>query len=285
MNTNFFWFNLNTVKKPSAGRKIGDPVVDPVKYGWFNNPVFRRAVSMAINREAMIPSIFFGGGFKNWAIATQANRQFHYPDLVRYDHNVEESKSLLASIGFTDRNGDGVVEDQRGNAVSFVMKTNADNTMRVGMANFIKDDLAKVGIGMTLAPVEFNTLVNNIRGDFEYEAILLGLQTSIPPDPAMMQNVYRSSGMTHFWNLSQPKPETPEEARIDRLMDEIVTASDLEARRKAYREVETTVNEQSWFIWLPIRRQKVPISNRFGNLEPTVLPHRILWNARSIYLT
>ena len=99
----------------------------------------------------------------------------------------------------------------------------------------------------------------------------------------MMQNVYRSSGMTHFWNLAQLKPETPEEVRIDRLMDDITSVLDLEARKRAYREVETIVNQQGWFVWLPIRRQKMPVSNRFGNLHPTVLPHRILWNVESIY--
>ena len=59
---NFFWFNLNKVQKPTPGKKLGEPFVDPVEVRWFSNPVFRRAVSMAIDRDAMIPSIFFGDG-------------------------------------------------------------------------------------------------------------------------------------------------------------------------------------------------------------------------------
>ncbi len=283
LNTNFLWFNLNTVKKPTAGKKIGDPYVDRIKYEWFSNPVFRRAVSMAIDRQAMIPSVFFGEGHKNWAIATPANKIFHSPDLVRHDHNVDESKKLLASLGFKDGNGDGVLEDKRGNPVTFTLKTNRDHTLRIGLANFVKDDLAKVGINVVLAPAEFNTIITNIRADFQYDALLLGLQSGVPPDPAMMQNVYRSSGLTHFWNMGQPKPETPEEARIDRLMDEIITVQDIEARKKAYKEVETIVNEQAWFIWLPIANQKVPVSNRFGNIRPSILPHRVIWNNEYIF--
>jgi peptide/nickel transport system substrate-binding protein len=284
LNTNFLWFNLNTVKKPTPGKKIGEPQVDRVKYEWFKHPIFRRAVSMAIDRQAMIPSVFFGEGHKNWAIATRANKVWHSPDLVHYDYNPEESKKLLASLGFKDSNGDGILEDGRGNRVTFTLKTNADNTLRISLANFIKDDLAKVGISLVLAPADFNTIVTNARSDFEYDAILLGLQSGVPPDPAMMQNVYRSSGLTHFWNLTQAKPETPEEARIDRLMDEIITVQDLGARKKAYKEVETIMNEQGWFIWLPIANQKVPISNKFGNLQPSILPHRIIWNAERIYV-
>ncbi len=284
LNTNFLWFNLNTVKKPTPGKTIGEPQVDRIRYEWFRNPAFRRAVSMAIDRQAMIPSVFFGEGHKNWAIATPANKIFHSPDLVHYDYNVEESKKLLASIGFKDGNGDGVLEDTRGNPVTFTLKTNSDNTLRVSLANFVKDDLAKVGINLVLAPSEFNTLVTNIRADYQYDAILLGLQSSVPPDPAMMQNLYRSSGLTHFWNMGQPKPETPGEARINQLMDEIVTVQDLNARKKAYKEVESIINEQGWFIWLPIANQKVPVSNRFGNIEPSILPHRIIWNSEHIYV-
>ena len=284
LNTNMLWFNLNTVKKAAGGKKAGEPVVDAVKYEWFRHPEFRRAVSMAIDREAMIPSVFFGEGHKNWAIATPSNKVWHSPDLVRYDYDPAQSKKLLAGLGFRDGNGDGVLEDGRGNPVSFTLKTNSDNTLRVALGNFVKDDLAKVGIKVALAPVEFNTLITNIRSDFQYDAILLGLQSGIPPDPGLMQNVYRSSGMTHFWNIGQIKPETAAEARIDALMDEIVSVQDPVARKRAYKEVETIVNEQALFVWLPIATQKLPVSNRFGNVQPSILAHRILWNVESVYV-
>ncbi len=224
-SSRFFWFNLNTVQapvkgdKPAAGRKVGEPFVDPVKYAWFSNATFRRAVSMAIDRDAIIRSIFFGEGEKNWAQATRNNKEWHIPDLVHYDYNPAEAKRLLASIGFKDGDGDGVIEDSRGHPISFTLKTNADNTMRVAAANFVKDDLAKVGIKVVLTPVDFNTLITNLRSDFQYEAMLLGLQSGVPPS-----------------------------------------------------------------IHLPILRIKIPISNRFGNVQPSIMAHRILWNADQLYL-
>ena len=284
MNTNHFWFNLNKVQKATPGKKIGDPFADPVKYSWFNNPVFRRAVSMAIDRDAMIPSVFFGDGVKNWAIATPSNKLWHSPDLIKFDYNPEEAKRLLAGLGWKDRNGDGVIEDARGNAVTFTLKTNSSNTTRIAMTNFIKEDLAKIGINVLPAPIDFNTVITNLRSDFQYDAILLGLQSGVPPDPSMMGNVWRSSGLTHQWFLAQAKPDTPEEARIDRLMDVIVGAQNLGERQKAYKEIETIANEQNWMIWLPIRVQKLPVSNRFGNIQPSILRHRILWNSYSIYV-
>ena len=289
MNSRFFWFNLNKVQPPlpgeklPPGKKIGESFVDPVKYAWFNNPVFRRAVSMAIDRDAMIPSIFFGHGVKSWSLDSVSNKVWYVPDLVHDDYDLEGSKKLLASLGWKDTDADGILEDTHGNQISFTMKTNADNGMRVAAANFVKDDLAKVGIKMTLAPVDFNTLITNLRSDFQYDSILLGLQSGVPPSPVNGLNFWRSSGETHQWFVKQQKPATPQEARIDQLLDEIITNPDLDAEKKAYKEIQTITNEQGWLVWLPILDYALPASNMFGNLQPSILAHRLLWNIDRVY--
>jgi peptide/nickel transport system substrate-binding protein len=284
LSTNFFWFNLAPVRKATPGKTVGAPHVGALKYSWFNNPVFRRAVSKAIDRESMIPSVFYGQGVKNWSTATPGNKQWHSPGIVQHDYNPAEAKSLLASLGWKDSDGDGFLEDGKGNPISFTLKTNSNNTLRIAMANFVRDDLAKVGIKVNLAPLDFNTIITNIRDDFQYEAVLLGLQSGVPPDPAMGQNVWRSSGRTHNWNPSQPKPETPEEARIDALMDILVADPDMAVRKKAWTDIQNIVNDQSWLIWLPTTVAKLPLSNRFGNAQPSVIPHRLLWNIDRVFV-
>ncbi len=109
--------------------------------------------------------------------------------------------------------------------------------MRVAAANFVKDDLAKVGIRVVLTPVDFNTLITNLRSDFQYDAMLLGLQSAVPPSPANGQNVWRSTGETHMWFARQQKPATPDEARIDQLMDEILTNQDRAAQKRAWNDL------------------------------------------------
>jgi peptide/nickel transport system substrate-binding protein len=152
------------------------------------------------------------------------------------------------------------------------------------MANFIRDDLAKVGVRMTLTPIDFNTLIANIRSDFQYEAILLGFQSGVPPSPHNGQNVWRSSGESHNWFIRQQKPATPQEARIDQLLDEMLTNQDRQAQKVAWKEIQNILNDQSWFIWLPTLRVKLPVSTRFGNLQPSILPHRIIWNIDRVFV-
>jgi peptide/nickel transport system substrate-binding protein len=288
--TNLLWFNLNKVQrpiggdKPVPGKKIGDSYADPVKYEWFSNRDFRRAISMAIDRDAMISSVFFGYGEKNWSASTSSNKEWYSPDLTKYDYDPEQAKKLLAGIGFRDANGDGFLEDAKGRPVTFTLKTNSSNMLRINMANFIRDDLAKIGVRMTLTPVDFNTLISNIRADFQYDAILLGFQSGVPPSPQNGQNVWRSAGESHNWFVRQQKPATPQEARIDQLLDQMLTNQDRQAQKTAWKEVENIINDQAWFIYLPILKIKLPVSNRFGNLQPSIMAHRIIWNIDQVFV-
>ena len=289
-STHIVWFNLNTVQpptrgaQPSPGKRIGEPFVDPVKYEWFHNVNFRRAVSMAIDRDALIQGVFYGYGEKNWSQSTTSNKQWYSPDVVKHDYNPAEARKLLAGMGLKDTNGDGFLEDAGGRDVSFMLKTNSSNALRVSMANFMRDDLAKVGVKMALTPIDFNMLISNLHSDFQYEAMLLGFQSSVPPTPFGGQNVWRSSGESHNWFVRQQKPATAQEARIDQALDEMLTTQDREAQKRRWKEIQDIVNDQAWFIWLPIQSIKVPVSNRFGNVRPSVMAHRILWNIEQVYV-
>lgn len=285
INTNILWFNLNPVREARPGKRVGEPQVGAMKYAWFREPAFRRAVAKAIDPEAIIKGPFFGEGVRVWSNATPGNVDWYMPDIVHDDHDPAEARRLLASLGMVDRDGDGVLEDARGNPVSFTLKTNSNNNMRVQMTNLIRDDLAQVGIRVIPVPTEFNTMIVNLREDFQYDAMLLGLQSGVPPDPpGMGQNFWRPSGLTHWWNIKQPRPETPAEARILQLLERNLSTHDRSVQLETWKEMQNTLNEQAFVIYLPVQIVKLPVRDRFGNLAPNIIPHRILWNIRRVYV-
>ncbi len=280
--SNFFWFNLNTVRKPGRGR-IGAPCAGAVKYAWFSRPEFRRAVSMAVDRQAIVRSVFFGEGLENWSIMTAGYRRFHDPAVRAPGYDPAGARRLLASIGFRDRNGDGVVEDPQGNPVRFTLETNA-GSVRVQMANFVRDDLARVGIAVTVSAVDYNVMLNHMREDFAYDAILAGLGAAVPPDPGMCANFYRSSGLSHFWNIRQPAPATPQEAEMDRLFGQLLLPAGEAARKALCGRIDRLLDDRCFLIWLPTMRVRLPARDRFGNLQPSILPQRLLWNIETVFV-
>ena len=55
-------------------------------------------------------------------------------------------------------------------------------------------------------------------------------------------------------------------------------------QKARFNEIQNIINDQGWFIWLPIPTIKLPVSNRFGNVQPSVMAHRTLWNIDRVFV-
>jgi len=284
-NTNFFWFNLNRVRKPEKGKTVGGPEVEPYKFAWFTNRDFRRAVSMAVDRDAIIRGPYFGYGVKSWMILTQGNARWFDASVTGPDYDPVAANALLDQIGLQKRNADGIRVDAAGHAVAFTMIYNGDNKLRAATATLLQDDLAKVGIKLTPAGLDFNTLVTMTRHERDYDACSGGLGSAVPSDPGMGANFWKSGGLTHYWDVEQPRgrSDTRAEARIDSLFAACIGTTDLAERKRAYSEMSRTLNDECFVIWLPTIQLKVPVRSRFANVSPSPMPPRILWNSATIF--
>jgi peptide/nickel transport system substrate-binding protein len=282
LSTWYMVFNLNRMK----GAEDREPAVGHVKYEWFKHAAFRRAISSAIDRDAMIKAIYYGNGVKSWSSSTPGDVVWATPDVPRDDYDLDRARRLLASVGMTDRDGDGLVEDARGHAVTFSLKVTANNATRVAAANFIRDDLSKLGIKVILTPVEFNTLSVNINHDLQFEAAIIG-HFRPRPGPLSAARMLRSTGNLRPWHRPQAKPDSAEQARVDWLLDHITADTDLEQRKRWWTELHTIANQQGWLIWLPVQTLKVPVRNRFKNVRPSGAfngASSVLWNADEIFI-
>jgi len=278
LNTNFLCFNQNLRKD------LKTPYVDAVKYRWFSTPNFRRAMALALDQSKMGRLAFQGQAVPNWGPTTRGNRLWFDSQVKQYGYDPGRARALLAGEGFIDRNHDGWLEDARGNRVQFSLITNTGNTVREAMANLVKNDLKKIGVDVTVTLLDFGQLMNRLRETRDFDCVLLGFQSGVPADPAMGQNVWRSTGKYHQWCLDMPRPATPWEAEIDSLMDQLVRIDDYARRKRMWDRVQEIVTDQVPFIYLPTQKAYVVARNSFGNLRPTLLPHRVLWNSEQIYV-
>ena len=94
---------------------------DPAKREALTNVDFRRAFSMALDRQTIIDIAFYGGGTVNdfasglgYAFESWSDESIHNKYKAYNTYNVKGSKDLLAQAGFKDINQDGFVETPSG---------------------------------------------------------------------------------------------------------------------------------------------------------------------------
>lgn len=265
------WFNLN----PESS------AVPKEKRAWFADVRFRRAVSLAIDRDSIVQLVYQGLASPAAGPVSPANRQWRNEAIEPPPLDREEARRLLSEAGFR-WDAKGTLQGPKGHPVSFTLVTNADNPRRSRMATLIQDDLAKLGIEMRLAALDFANLVRRITRSFDYEACLLGI-TQTDPDPSAELPLWLSRAPLHFWHPSQSRPATAWEARIDFLMEQQMLALDAASRKVFFDEVQAIVAEHLPIIHLVVPHALVGASRRVENLKPTPFRTPPLWNSEELF--
>ncbi len=220
---------------------------------WFTDVRFLRALAHAVDKQSMVVNCLNGYGQTAVAEVSPENKIFHNPNLQDYAYDLQKAKLLLQEAGYSDRDGDGVIEDASGNRVEMSLTTNAGNQVREKMCSILKEDWTKLGIVVNYRPLDFQALVEKLNSSFDWDAILIGFTGG--PEPHNGANLLRSSGNLHMWNPSQVEPATPWEKEIDDLLEQGSRELDVEKRRAFYWRIQEILHEQ-----LPMIQTVRPIS-------------------------
>jgi peptide/nickel transport system substrate-binding protein len=275
---NFLFFNLNDLGAtalPDMSRK----------QKWFREVKFRRAVSAAVDRDAIVRLVYQGRGAALWGPVTPGNRRWVNASISHPPRSIEQARSLLKEAGFswsTGPNGESALLDSEGAPVDFSILTSSSNADRLKMPTLIQDDLKQLGVRVQVVPLEFRSLIDRITQTKEYDACVLGL-ASFDADPNSDLNVWLSSGGTHLWNPSQTHPATAWEAEIDRLMQQQLEAPSYEQRKKLYDRVQEILAEYQPMILIASPDILVGAKNTIGNFRPAILEPYVLWNVEQLY--
>ena len=277
LSVDYLWFNLNR----GAGSR-GKPHVDPGKMAIFEKADFRRAVSHAMDRTSVARSILLGLGVPQYGLVSSGNREWHNPGIPRTEYNPALSRTMLAGIGLRDSNGDGILEfGSQKRPLEISLLTSRGHNVREKTAEVLRDNLAKVGIRLTLQLLLPNEIANRFLASFDYEAILFGFTpTDVAPD--LQTDLWYSSGPIHFWSPDQKKPAFPWELTVDSLISRLVTSTDPKIRKVSFDQAQSIWSAQLPAIPTVASNILVGWSGRLANVRPSILAPHLIWNAEEI---
>ena len=260
----FLFFNLNDTASPKAvWRRLA----------------FRRAVSAAVDRDAIVRLVYQGYADPLASPLGAGNRLWIADGLPRPVHSPARARELLTADGF--RWGrDGALQDADGKKVRFSVVVGSSNPERVQIATLIQADLKALGIQVDVVPLEMPSLLDRVTGTHAYEACILAISSG-DADPNADLTVWLSSGPSHVWRPLQKRPATPWEAEIDSLMRKVdhpgVRGAQADVRPRAGdRERESAGHSAGE----PARAGRRQGAGEFpaGLLEPYAL-----WNVEELY--
>jgi peptide/nickel transport system substrate-binding protein len=269
LNTEQMWFNQAPSSPLPAWEKA-----------WFQNRAFRVSVSQAIHRSDLARIAYLGHATPAYSFISPANTLWYNRALSPPQTDVAAAKAGLAAAGF--RLQGSVLTDPAGHPVKFSILTNSGNAAREKMAALIQQDLAGLGVQITVVTLDFPALIERLMHTQDYEACLLGLE-NVDPEPNAMMNVWLSSSPNHQWNPSEKSPATQWEAEIDRLMNEQAAGAADAERKKAIDRVQQIVADQQPFIYLVYPNALVAVSPKLEGVEPSVLEPRLTWNVEQLH--
>ena len=266
VDPNMLWFNLRPTRAPGKS--------------WLDRREFRQAISYAVDRTAIVNTVFLGEAVPVYGPVSPGNRTWYSDAAPKYEHNPARARELLASIGLTDRNGDGTIEDASQAPVRFSILTQRGHTVRERTVAVVQQHLRAVGIQVDVVGVDTKSLQQRtMQGDFE--AIYYGVQAS-SLDPAMNPEFWFSSGYFHLWNPGQPSPATDWERRIDELMHQQTAARDLAERQRLMAEAQRIIGEEMPAVWFVVPKIVLAVSSRVVNPTPGLQIPQLLWSADTL---
>jgi len=155
-------------------------VSDPVWRELFHKADFRRALSLAINREDINNAIFYGlakPGNNTVLPESSLFRPEYHSKWTEYDP--ERANQLLDSLGLTERNRAGLRLLPDGRPMQIVVETAGEEQEQTDVLELVRDDWREIGIGLFIKPTQREVFYNRIKAGSTQVAIWAGLENGL----------------------------------------------------------------------------------------------------------
>jgi peptide/nickel transport system substrate-binding protein len=223
----------------------------------FNNLEFRKAMSVAIDRQTLLDISTFGlTTATNFPIGTgeMYNTWYDTAALEPYkwlmEYNPDKAKELLDAAGFVDKDGDGWRDNPDGTPITFGISMPSGWTDWVNSGQTVAENLQDIGINASLKTMDQGAWFDAVpRGDFDvYVMWTNGGRTPYNQYRPMFNPRLMVSGQIDFQSMHQLQIPGAEEAVL-----KFISSADMAEQKAALTAIHKIVAEN------------VPVVSLFAN--------------------
>lgn len=239
---------------------------------------FRRALSLAINRDEINEALYFGLAQTSGTMVGRDSPIYDPRMEAHAQYDPDEAKRLLAGLGLKDNNGDGVLEYPDGSNVTIVLDTPTDRFVNTPQSELVIKQWRDVGIDAILNAVKRGVIFEKMRSG-EFQTVMHwgpSLQVSLPW-------VFRSGGYNPDSQVLGTKYKNPPQEFLDawELEQELISSTNPDDYFQLVKDLWIMEAEEviSWIAITSDFPVVIIRHNRMGNVPTTATAQKMEYSS------
>ncbi len=221
-----------------------------------SDPDVRRAVAHAIDNETFVREIML----EQTEVATSwiTTAVWAHDDSIQSpEYDPDRAAELFEQAGYPG-----------GEGLTIELAYNEGNVFREQYAAYVQDQLAQLGVEVTISTAEWGTFIDTVF-DLGYESNTQAARAGVP-DPADISAHYGSTGSANYSGYANDE--------FDELMSQARATDDLDERSELYSQAQEILAEDLPFVPGYWRPNPLVVSDDYDGIVPSVLG--AYWNLK-----
>jgi len=208
----------------------------------FSNVKVRQALSYAIDKQQILDMVAGGKGtLIGSSIFPGLSKYFDESLSTLYTQDIEKAKALLSEAGYPD-------------GFTFTIRVPSNYQFHVDTAQVMIEQFKAVGVTAKLELVEWTTWLEDIYKGRNYEATLIGIDSTLAPKDIMMR--YQSESSKNFFNYYS--------THYDEVIANAVSQTDEAKKIQLYKEAQSILAEDAAAIYIQDSASLVAVNSKLG---------------------
>ncbi len=191
----------------------------------FDNRDVRRAISLAVDREAVAEAAWFGAAQPNQTAIPEDS--FFHTDYAPFERDVDQARQLLQQAGVPT-------------PLTMGLMVTDEFPETVTAAQVIASQLDEIGVTVEIETLDFATWLDR-QGQGDFDAFYLGWLGNLDP-AAYYQEQHQTGGPNNYQGYSNPQ--------VDQLLQQGAVETDEDARKQVYDQAAQIIVDDVSYLYL-----------------------------------